>query len=197
MGYKQFRKRTPPSTEMMSREVKIYLPKSLYDILKAKSEKTGLPMSRLASFAIDNEIVDQGIDAAFEYDCKMPENTYVEGAYVDEGSRIYRYLTRNGSPMSVDQMILHRRDIGVPEKLTLLLGLRELLERGTLVEEIYPTWSHFKFRDTYRVIAVKTEAKDKKKKEIEKAERHLAKLKGKPYGGPLGTETSDSEDTEE
>lgn len=192
MGYKQFRKRLPD--EKMSREVKVYIPKSLYDSLRTKSEQTKLPMSRLVAFAIDKEL-DQG-DKAFSYDVEMPKTVYIEGAYIEEGGKIYRYLVKNGTPLSIDQLVLARREIGILNKTTLLLGIRELIKRTTLVELIAPLNYKFRFADNYRLIAVKTTEEEKNKKNIAKLEEALAKLKGQKDGGPFGTKTPDDQDTE-
>lgn len=194
MGYKVRRGKTAPG-DQMSREVAVYLPKSLYDYLKAKSTVLKMPMSRLVAWAVDNEITEG--DGAFAYSHSLPTTVYVEGAYVDEGGLIYQYLMRNGTPLSIDQLVLARREVGIPDKVKLLLGIRELIERETLVELIYPSWSHFNFGDDYRVIAIKTSEEDRKKKAIAKLEEQLIKLKGQQDGGPFGKKAHDTPQTEE
>lgn len=193
MGWK---KRSGPKKDpalRANKPVQVYLPQAIYDILKAKAEKRGLPMSRLVGYAVDNELVS-GEDFAFP--CDEPKTAFVPDSYVEEGGRVYRYIRKFG-PMSIDQLVLARRDIGVPEKHAILLGIRELLMRGTLVDMVYPSWSDHKYPPEYKVIAVKRSEDEKKQSEIQKLEQQLQKLKGGGiYGRSIGEETSNTEDSE-
>lgn len=191
MGYKQKRAKTPPADRNYV-QVTVYLPRSIHDVLKAKSEKSGMPVARLIAYAIDNEICE-GAELAFEYPCEMPQTIFVEGAYTDEAQRIYKWLTKVNA-QGVDQLMLARRDIGVPEKNTLMLAIRELTSRTGLTRWVYPIWQHFKFNKDYKVISIMTAEGDMTKRKIEQLEKRLQQLRGDNDAGPFGKKAPDSEE---
>lgn len=192
MGFKRYRAKTAPEDKGM-RTMSLYLPQSMWNMLKAKSDLLNMPMNRLACYAIDLEF-DKDEDA-FDFPCEKPTTVFVEHAYVLEAGRILRWLEKAG-PMSADQIMLSRRDIGVPDRNLVMPAIRELLEVG-LAEEIYPRWlSNFKFDKDYRVIAVKNSHK-RKEQEIEKLKKRIEHLQGGTYGGPIGTENPATENSDE
>lgn len=207
MGFKQRRAKTPPMDRNQT-PVSMLVPQKSYQILKAKAEERGLPVSRLICYAIDNELALG--EAAFNYEIEMPKTIFIERAYVTEAGRLLRYIQKYGA-MSLDQILLARRDIGLATKEVAMLAARELMTIESLVRYVYPSWvRYFKFNKDYRVIAPVQSHDDKKAKLIAEAEKELARLKGETHGehirqtaptGPLGeaytaTENGDEEVTD-
>ncbi len=128
-----------------------YLPKSLTKILKDASDKYGLPVSRLVAIAIDNE---QECQDPFAYDVSCPDVPYVENEYATEAGKIYDFLKKVKTGMGIDTLVTFRRDIGVPDKKRLLLGLRELL-KVEMAEEYFNMHTKFRYsRDYMHIRAV-------------------------------------------
>lgn len=134
-----------------ARRVNFDMPQSLYEELVKKSHEMRTPISRLICYALDNALASEG----FNYPCDLPTNEYVEGAYVDEGSKIYRFMERTG-PKGIDQLLLSRREIGVLKKETILLAVREILKRGTLVDLERPRYNPNSYPTGYKVLVPKT-----------------------------------------
>lgn len=172
-------------TERLFNDITVYLPPPTKLLLKQHSERIGLPMARLAAFAIDNEL-DQ--EDPFHYPVALPTTTYIEGAFVNEGGRILRYLGKMREGASRDQLMLARRAIGIPTREDFLLGYRELLQVG-LIEEVVPKPKSesykFKFRDDYRIAVIAQHEKKayqirERERIIAEAQKEIAKLKGGP-----------------
>lgn len=173
-AFKRFRKPTAPGDESAVM-VKVYVPMSLYNILKAKSMEYELPIRRLIAYAIDNEITSSG--DSFDYPCPWSENVFVDGAYAIEAGKVLAYLDKFGAK-SVDQLIMARRDIGVLEKDVMMLAIRELLAKTSLVEKVRPKFKPMEYPRDYFLIKPKT--KDNKKlKRIADLEKELLRLKGR------------------
>ncbi len=136
-------------------EVKSYIPRSLHNLLKYKSEVMNLPVSRLICMAVDNEL-DQ--DPAFHYPTPMPTAEYVEGAYAEEAGLIMRYLEKIqevSQGTGVDMLMLARRDIGIASRDVFMRAFRELLE-VQIIEEFKPINPTFKnYSDEYRFVRIK------------------------------------------
>lgn len=177
-AFRKFRKPTAPGDESAI-QVKVYVPLSLYNILKSYSMAKEMPMRRLIAYAIDNEVTERDTEA-FDYPCPWPESVFVDGAYVEEASRILRYLDNFGAK-SVDQLVMARREIGVPDKEKMMLGIRELLTKKSLVEKVRPKFKPMEYPRDYFLI--KSGSIDKKQKEIADLKERLAKLEGGNDGG--------------
>lgn len=109
-------------------------------------EERKITLSRLVAIAIEHEFERPN---AFEYDCSLPDDNYVEYAYVDEAGKILKYMS-NSPSMSLDLMCLVRHDMGIPDRDTFLLAFRECVEKGFL-ESCKPpssSWSLFKYDET-------------------------------------------------
>lgn len=114
--------------------VKAYLPKSIQEELQKRSDALGLPMSRLIAIALDNEL-DSPVP--FTYVCALPASVFIPMAYVEEASKIATFLMKFPTGVGRDQLVLFRRDMGIPNKETFMLAYRELLENG-VIEEVNP-----------------------------------------------------------
>lgn len=124
-----------------------FLPKGTAEILRSKSAETGLPMSKLISIAIDNELDSP---APFNYPCLLPSSIFIPGAFVEECARIVQYLMRFPSGCGREQLMLSRRDFGVPNRDTLMYAYRELLEMGIIKEVAPPPRTKFKYPEGYK-----------------------------------------------
>jgi hypothetical protein len=156
--------------EEKGKSVTMFVPRSLYEILEKKAHATGMPVNRFALYCVDNELSRSEL---IEYSCEMPTNVFVESAYQNEAGKIYRYLEKFGD-MGIDELLLWRRDIGIPDKETVLLAIRELLTKTTIIECIYPNWRrYFRFPKSYKVLIAKT---TKQRQNVSKKEYYRRKL---------------------
>lgn len=155
-------KRTPRTREDDPfQEVTANIPKSIHTILKAKSIELNQPISKLIAMALDNELE---APQPFNYPVDLPTSTFVQDAYTDESGRIFSFLEKVNYGMSLDHLLLLRRNMGIMNKSVFLLGFRELLQTN-MIEDFYPEKSKFRYDTTYRYYRVKKlEQKDIKTK---------------------------------
>jgi hypothetical protein len=176
MGFKQRRPRIP-NDQRATVNVNFNLPRGLHAAIDAKADSMQMPLGRVISWAVDNELM-KGKDA-FRQLWEYPQNVFVEGSYVDEGRKVFQYLNKFG-PMSIDQLVLQRRDVGVFKKEELLLGIREIIERKTLVDLVRPSKATtFRYPEEYRLLRPREALDEKRRKEIKNLRERLANLEGK------------------
>lgn len=111
-------------------KIEVFLPRSLYGILKLTSVDRNIPMSRLAVMAIDNEL---DMDPAFNYPVELPAGD--SSQYLTEASKILKYLHLTPEGLAPSILMLNRRDIGVENKGDFLMGLKMLFDEEMV--EIY------------------------------------------------------------
>lgn len=193
MGFKQRRERSGSEHFYV---IRVNLPLSLFNIVMDKAEKMGLPASNLIAYAIDNELEKP---VPFEYPCEIPTNAFIEDAYIEEGSKILRHITKVG-PLPFDQIVLARRDLGIPDKISVLLGIREILRRKSLVELLWPSWVRWhKFPRHILFLVAKGQPTHKQDK-IERLKKRLAQLEGinaEENNRSAREESSDGSETDE
>jgi len=127
-------KRDDESHAMVNMNVMV--PRATARIIQKVHEKTGLPISRLIAIAIDNEVSESV--SPFNYPCLMPTSPYVEYAYADEAGKLLRFIQLyEEKPMTIEQLMLCRRDAGIPSREVFMLAYRELLEKN-MIEEFSP-----------------------------------------------------------
>lgn len=157
-------------------KMQVYLPKSLFGILKKAGEKMNLPLSRLMIYALDNEL-DSPVP--FNYLCSWPLNEYIENAYADEATKIYNFLLKFPSGIGRDMLMTCRRDVGITNKNDLMLGLRELMKKDMVIEASPSKKTTFTYNPEYKYIRLREVNRgallDRKKRELEKLEKELAK----------------------
>lgn len=102
----------------------ISITKEFDDLLNKLSKEKGLPYSVLIWIALDNEV--DSVEP-FSYDCPQPKTTFVEHSYTNETRKIFAFLKRHPLGITIQVLTLMRRMIGIPDRLTLSLALRELL----------------------------------------------------------------------
>lgn len=161
--------------------LKVYMPTCLYEILKAKADKMEMPVSRLICYAVDNEIAEG--EEAFSYPCEMPQTVFVEDAYANEAGRVFRHIKQFGAK-SIDQLMLERRQIKVPDKGTLMLAIREIMTKTNILEYVEMTWGKFKFPRGYKVLTTKASVDERKQKKITDLKKQIEFLqKGEDTDG--------------
>lgn len=101
-------------------------------VLKLISQKRQIPVSRLISFAIDNEL---GEEDAFDIGAEIPTYDYEEFEYAKEAGMIMTYIRRLKKPNGLDILLVLRHDIGIPDKHIFLSAFRECLDKN-LIEEV-------------------------------------------------------------
>jgi hypothetical protein len=154
--------------------VKISIPNEQYKFLCKLSESTMLPLSRLISYAVDNE---RDSRTPFYYPAAEPQTIYVPHAYTDEAQNIFAFIQRFPSGISRDNLLIFRRQFGVPNKSVVLLALRELLEMKLVFETaVKPPGQVFEFGPDHKWIRVKTrntDVIDRKRKKLEQQKNKI------------------------
>ncbi len=133
--------RVKTEEDYLFNQYKIYIPKSLMDPLKDFAKGMCLPVSRLICYAIDNELE---ASIPFNYPCKLPESVYIRGTYSDEAMRVTDLMRKFTQGAGKDMIMMHRRAMGIPNRETLMLALREMLESGVVEETVPPAKAKFK-----------------------------------------------------
>lgn len=163
--------------------LKIYCPRGIAAAVKQKAEQAGLPVSRLFCIAVDNEL---DAPVPFNFPCLLPSNTYIEMAYAEEAQKIARYLTKFLNGTGRDQLMLCRRDIGIPNKTTFMLAYRELLEVGVIEEVAVPKKVKFKYPAGYKYARLKHVDRsmllNRKKRELARLAAEVAEAEEKFEG---------------
>jgi len=174
------------------RSWKVWCPKSLDTKLKEISKRTGIPVSHLVMIAVDNEL---DAPAPFAYPCELPSSVYIEGAYMDEAQRIATFLTKFKKGIDRKTMMYFRRDVGIDNRETLMLAIRELMEVGVLIEVPPPVGHRFRYSEGHKFLRLKHIDKSKEltmkkrlakklQEEIEQEEA-LITAKEKEYKGEM------------
>lgn len=180
MNQQRYRAEKDEENELYT-SIRVYLPRSLAKALKDESEARALPISRLVCYAIDNEME---APAPFTYNCEMPMTEFVEGAYVDEGSKIVRFLTKFLHGSGRDSLMLFRRDMGIVDKISFMLGYREATVRNMIGEYDVPKKAKFNYSRDYKYTKLKNFMGDgeraiedlKKERAIERLQMKLKRL---------------------
>lgn len=163
-------------------KISLTLPADLNEILRKLAADRRLPISRLIWYALDNELESPN---PFNYECPEPETVFVQYAYSEEAKKIYDFLRKFPEGLNTDMIMLMRRQIGLPNKITLMLALRELLNTTLVVESKVPpkgrffaglnpdlTWIRLS-KETQEHLARQRKVLDAKKSKLEKKESRL------------------------
>lgn len=173
--------------------VKVYLPKSLKEILRKHSETYKIPMSHLIQIAIDNESEAPG---PFSFPTPPPDTIFVELAYINEAQLIAKFMIKFPSGTTLTQLMLMRKDVGIPNKKTFMLAYRELLAAKVIEEISVPVRAKFKYANGtkyVRLVSIDRSALLKRKRRLfekqrelleaeEKEEEKLRNVKKQQYG---------------
>jgi len=115
-------------------EFKVYVSLHVGKELRRLGKLHGLTVSRLISYAIENEMLEEN---GFQVDLTLPEST-VEHSYAGEANRILGYLKKLRTGMTLDLLYIARHDFGVPDKTAFLGGLKECLDQKMVEEYLAP-----------------------------------------------------------
>lgn len=102
------------------------------DALKSISQKREIPVSRLISFAIDNELQKEN---AFAFDTTLPESDG-DFKYANEAGKFMTFMNKLKSSQGLDILMILRYDIGIPDRDVFLGAFKECLDKN-LIEETH------------------------------------------------------------
>ncbi len=152
----------------MPREMRTWL-EGICGILK-------LPPWRLICIALDNE---RDLAQPFEYPVESPATVFVPHAYSEEAHKLFEFLKKFRTGLGRDVMLLFRHQMGVANKTTLLLALRELLEMKMVIEsEDFPKRNFMEYPPGYKKIRCANQQMASNRR-IESEKSKLDKLEAK------------------
>ncbi len=115
--------------------LKTYVSKDVADKIRKIAENKNTTISKLLAIAIDNEM-DTPSPFTFPHD--MPSTPFIKGAYQEEAMLMSQYLDKFDDGADIETLMLHRHAIGIADKNTFMLAVREMLEGAPLVFELRP-----------------------------------------------------------
>ena len=118
------------------RLIRVHLPESLYEELRKHAKNLKFPISRLVTYAIDNELEKQ---SPFSYSM-LPQPNFKAGDHEDDARKVANFLIRFPRGVGEDWLLLSRRDIGITDRSRCLNALRELRELSLLKYLKPQTW---------------------------------------------------------
>ena len=182
MSYRKFNKKARKKDKSIDAFVStnVYLPKATANILKDLAATRKLPVSRLVAIAVDNEL---DVEPSFNYPVKLPDTNYREYAYAKEAGALMDWLSRFPHGVSLDTIMLCRRDIlGEEEHNTarpvVLEALRELVEKE-IAEFFAP--AKMSRNKAYERVRIRDENLSKSRKKFKRLEgeslKHTRRIK--------------------
>lgn len=137
MGYK-FKNRTSKDEPELKDLIplQIYIPKNMFQKLEMISAEREIPKTRLAAYAIFNEL-ELG-DQAFTFRMDMPDEPYINGEYAKQASLLMNVINLFKNGISLDFLVMGKEMAKIFDVKTLMLAYRELLE-NEMVYEIHPS----------------------------------------------------------
>lgn len=145
-----------------------YIPTDLFNEMKRQSGEKEIPMSRLAAYAIYNEL-ELG-PASFTFNIEMPTDEFIEGQYAKEASQLMGLINQFKNGISLDLLMMARRMAKIESEKTFMLAYRELLN-AEVIYEVHPSSvrmpGHY-HKDYVHVMPMKLNLSDKefKKKKL-------------------------------
>lgn len=137
MGYKfknRISKDEPELKDLMP--LQIYITKNMFQKLEMISAEKVIPKTRLAAYAIFNEL-ELG-DQAFTFNMEIPDEPYVNGEYAKQASLLMNVINLFKNGISLDFLIMAKEMAKIHDVKTLMLAYRELLE-NEMVYETHPS----------------------------------------------------------
>lgn len=113
-------------------QINVSVPKKTHQKLVEICKEKKIPLSRACAIAIDNEF--DSINP-FNFPCEFPDSEYQPYLYTKEAGLILSFLMKLPGGTGIDSLMLCRREIGVEDRETMMLALRELLEKD--LAELY------------------------------------------------------------
>ncbi len=152
------KKKREPDPKDPYDEVTVKLPKYVLGIIRDLEQEVKLPIGRLIGYALDNEM-SKGEDLAFrDFDCEIPDTIYIPHAYAEQSARIMKLLERFKYGIGLDGLVLLRFGIGIHDKETFLLAVRELLTEKRIefrTMTLRPGVYSYQFSKGYQLLFIK------------------------------------------
>lgn len=129
-----------------------------------------IPIYRLIEIALDNELSKE---RPFDMDFSLPTDETEEYAYAEQAGKILKAMETIGGA-GLDQLVLLRHDIGIPDKLEFMYGFRECLEKGFIETYTPPanSWRKAEYPDNYKYYRLVQHNPKTTKKVRKKASRY-------------------------
>lgn len=150
------RRRAPPKTQAAETNqythVKVFFPNDTFKIIEEISKLQKKPLSRIVGYAVFNEM-EKGADA-FKFKTDYDPDMSVENDFIHEAGQIYNFLKTFPTGKSLDELILFKRTLQIPDIIRLVGGYKTLLDSG-FIEEVFPFNKQFEYAHDYRVARIK------------------------------------------
>lgn len=97
--------------------------------------------NKMAVYRVGSLLVTKQLCAEnpFDFGLTLPDE-YVSLAYANEANPLLEYLRRTPSGKSLDDLVVHRHDIGVPDQIALLTIISECVDIG-VIEQVEPPYN--------------------------------------------------------
>lgn len=119
-------KREPdPKLELFDM-LKCYIPKDMHEMLKMIAEERGLPLGRVVSYAIYNEIQARG--ASFDIGIRLPQTVTED---VIQNSQVVLQFIDDARAVSIDMLVLCQGQLRLTKE-EILASVRFLLNSNTI-----------------------------------------------------------------
>lgn len=126
-----------------------YLPAGDVKKLEEFSKIKSMPISQLIGIAVHHEFQRRD---AFRLETHF-NGTPRENQFADEAGKLFRYLQKSHMGLSLIQLLIAQRDIGINSDEG-LIGAYMTLKIDGMIEEVYPARSNFSYDRTHRVARV-------------------------------------------
>ena len=137
------------------------------------AEQRQIPLSRILGGFVDKFIEKP---RAFNFDFEIPELPKDNLSFEKQADLIFNFMKKKEMDgIGLDNLILVRHDIGIPEKLVFLYGFKTLLNQNRLSVRIKPEGP--KTPKNYRIYTPKGFRKEKKKLHYTETKAYISHLK--------------------
>jgi len=144
------------ATENKMTKIQAFVGKTQFEKLRYYAQTLNLPLSRLVSYAIENEIDKL---KPFDLVVKLPKSIeYKPDTYAKEASKIVNFLRGQEYGMTLDLLLVLKTDIGLKSYDDVINGLLECIHHKILEKKTYrhKQGEHYRLKkDSEREDAVK------------------------------------------
>ena len=129
-------------------ELTLQVPNFMHDRIREFSQKRELPMSRLALYAIYNELEQSN---PFNFEMEMPNSEYIESQYAQQAANLFKLITYFPIGQGLDYLLMLKEEAKIYTKEEFMLAYRELL-KSDMIELVYPVEAKTKYHKDYRYV---------------------------------------------
>lgn len=117
-------------------DITLTMPRSMYKKVSVIAHDKDMPVSRLMSYAVYNELETE---TPFNFDLSMPKEDFVEKQYFKQAEKLLALITSfpQFRGTGLDMLVMGRDFIGINSKEELMLAYRELLN-AELIQIVNP-----------------------------------------------------------